>query len=71
MRANARIRKIEEELQNQLGIPVAQRIVVYFPSDTAEERAAKLEECLEKLRQVYGEAGSQQAINIVHVVYDA
>ena len=71
MKINARLRKIEEEIQSQSRIPVQDKFVFIGPDDTEEEEEVKMEKHLEKLRETYGEDVSWQDIGIMRLVYDS
>jgi len=71
MRTNARLKKIERELQSQSRIHNADRFIAVFPVDTEEEEEKKIEKHLEKLRQKYGEDVSRQDIGIIRIIYDS
>lgn len=70
MKINARLKKIEVEIQSQSRIPNSEGFIVFFPDDTEEEKELKLEKCLEGLRKKYGENVSLQDIGILNIVYD-
>jgi hypothetical protein len=70
MKVNARLKKIEEEIQSQSRIPVQDKFVFVGPDDTEEEEEVKMEKHLQKLRQQYGEEVSRQDIGIMRIIYD-
>jgi hypothetical protein len=70
MKINARLKKIEDEIQSHSRIPNADRFIAVFPNDTEEEKELKIEKHLEKLRQKYGGDVSRQDIGIMRIVYD-
>ena len=67
---NARIKKIERALQDQIMIPNSERFIVVWPEDTAEETEFKLKNLHEELKQKYGDNVSRQDIIIMNVIYD-
>lgn len=69
MKANLRLNKIEQELQSKN--PVQGEFVVIWPTDTEEEKEAKLKKRLEELRQKYGESVSESDIICIRIVYDS
>ena len=70
MRTNARLKKIERELQSQSRIPNADRFIVFRPGDTEEEKELKVGERLEELRRKYGEGVSRQDVVVIQIIYD-
>ena len=70
MKINARIKKIEKALHDQINIPNSERFIVVWPNDSAEEKEIKLKNLLEELKQKYGENASQEDIMIMNVIYD-
>jgi len=68
---NARIKKIERTLQDQIMIPNSERFIVVWPNDTEEEeKKLKLTNLLEKLKQKYGEIVTEKDIITMNVIYD-
>jgi hypothetical protein len=70
MKINARIKKIEKELQDQINIPYSARIIVTWPNDTEAEKELKLKSLYEELKQKYGEDVSREDIIFLRIVYD-
>ena len=70
MRINARLKKIERELQDQIRIPNSEGFISFSPNETEEEKELKIEKRLEQLRQKYGEDVPRQDIVIMRVIYD-
>ena len=70
MKINARIKKIERALQDQIMIPNSERFIVVWPNDTEEETALKVNNLLEELKQRYGGRVTQQDIITMNVIYD-
>ncbi|MHB9098541.1 MAG: hypothetical protein ACYC5X_12055 [Syntrophales bacterium] len=70
MKINARVRKIEEEMRAQVGIPKSERFVVIWPHDSEEAKELKIVKRLEELRQIYGDGVSREDIGFIRVVYD-
>jgi len=71
MRTNARLKKIEKELQSQPRIPNSEGYIVFRPGDTEEEKELKVVERLEELRRKYGEGVSRQDVVVIEIVYDS
>ena len=70
MKINARIKKIERELKDQINIPVSEKLVVLWPADTAEEKEIKLKTIHDELKRKYGDDVSRQEIITMNVIYD-
>jgi len=70
MRTNARLKKIESELQSQTRIPNSEGLIVFRPGDTEEEKELKVGERLEELRRKYGEGVSRQDVVVIQIIYD-
>jgi hypothetical protein len=70
MRTNARLKKIEKELQSQPRIPNSEGYIVFRPGDTEEEKELKVGERLEELRRKYGEGVSRQDVVVIQIIYD-
>jgi hypothetical protein len=70
MRTNARLKKIEKELQSQPRIPNSEGYIVFRPGDTEEEKELKVGERLEELRRKYGEGVSRQDVVVIQTIYD-
>ncbi|HNZ32552.1 MAG TPA: hypothetical protein PKJ25_10680 [Smithellaceae bacterium] len=70
MKINARIKKIERALQDQIIIPNSERFIVVWPNDTEEEKELKLKNLHEELKRKYGDDASRQAIITMNVIYD-
>jgi len=70
MVTNARIKKIERALQDQIMIPNSERFIVVWPNDTEEKKELKLTNLLEELKQKYGEIVTEKDIITLSVVYD-
>jgi len=71
MRTNARLKKIERELQSQPRIPKSEGYIVFRPGDTEEEKELKVGQRLEELRRKYGEGVSRQDVVVIEIVYDS
>ena len=67
---NARIKKIERTLQDQIMIPNSERFIVAWPDDTEEEKEIKVKNLLEELKRKYGDDVSRQDIITMNVIYD-
>ena len=70
MKINARIKKIERELRDQILIPNSERFISFSPNETEEEKELKIEKRLEQLRKKYGEDVSREDIIFLRIVYD-
>ena len=70
MVTNARIKKIERALQDLINIPVSEKLVVFWPKDTAEEKEIKLKTIHDELKRKYGDDVSRQDIITMNVIYD-
>ena len=68
MKINARIKKIERELRDQILIPNSERFISFSPNET--EKELKIEKRLEQLRKKYGEDVSREDIIFLRIVYD-
>jgi len=70
MKVKARIKKIENELQDQINIPNSERFIVTWPNNTEEEKELKLQNLLKELKRKYGEDVSRHDIIMMNVIYD-
>ncbi len=70
MKINARIKKIERELQDQINIPVSEKLLVFWPADTPETREVKIKNIHDELKRKYGDDVSRQDIITMNVIYD-
>jgi len=70
MKINARIKKIERALQDQIIIPNSERFIVVWPNDTEEEKELKLKNLHEELKRKYGDDALRQDIFTMNVIYD-
>ena len=70
MKIKERIKKIERELQDQINIPVSEKLVVLWPADTTEEKEIKLKTIHDELKRKYGDAVSREEIVVLKVIYD-
>ena len=70
MAINARIKKIERALQDQINIPNSERFISFSHNETEEEKELKIEIRLEQLRQKYGEDVSREDIIYLRIIYD-
>ncbi len=70
MKINARIKKIERALQDQIIIPNSERFIVVWPNDTEEEKELKLKNLHEELKRKYGDEVSRQDIITMNIIYD-
>lgn len=57
-------------MQDQINIPVSEKLVVLWPYDTAEEKEIKLKTIHDKLKIKYGDAVSREEIVALKVIYD-
>ena len=70
MKIETRIKKIEDEILGQGRIPKSEGFVVFYPSETEEEKELKLEKRLKELREKYGGDVSRADLLSIQVVYD-